>query len=90
VSDREIHTRTATDRTEQAENGREPTWRDVLADTFAVWPWLAVSVQLMPWHWQLDLYRDPIERAGHVVVGPFRVEWGVNTPAFPIERGEQP
>lgn len=72
-----------------AEDVAPPTRSDELrgriADVLAVWPYLAVSIQVAPWHWRLDFYRDVIERGGHVTLGPLKVEWFANTPAFPTD-----
>lgn len=57
-------------------------WRD----SFSTWPSLRVQVELLPWHWRLRWYRDDIEPAFNLTVGPVTVEFFANRKPFALER----
>lgn len=54
-----------------------------MRELFCTWPSLSFRIELAPWHWDMDFYRDVVERrCGHLVLGPLTVEWFANAPAF--------
>lgn len=56
------------------------SWRD----TFDVWPYLSITVKLMPWHWRWNIGG---ERDYWIAcLGPLQIDYGHNKGVFPLER----
>ena len=54
-----------------------------LREKTETWPSLKVELELLPWHWYLQLWRDRgLTSSFELVAGPLRIGWYANRPAF--------
>lgn len=62
-------------------------WRD----SFGVWPYLAVTIKILPWSWRFGCRGKWDRKQGgyadfYLWLGPLQIDYGHNHGGFPVER----